>query len=207
MRPNGGNSTTSRSGRASSAGVSSRVLSIAGLAAVLAVAGCTTSTTSGPAPGRPGPAPASPTRQPPTTTEPSAPQPTQNLAADAAVRQELVRAFTAFRANQANTAGFAAIPPSAVAGISPGTLYYAFDPATSTYWASASFSATAAASRTAAFIGFQDGGNSAVFMRLSSRPWVVKSVGPCKAGLPGAVAATWGLTQGPNPLCPDGVPA
>jgi hypothetical protein len=130
-----------------------------------------------------------------------------NLVADAAVRHDLLAAFTAFRSNAANTPGYAAISPSAVAGITPGTLYYALDPATGTYWAAASFSATAAASQTLAFVGFQDGGSQAVFMQSPGEPWEVKSVGPCLAGLPAAVAATWALTQSASPMCPSGVPA
>jgi hypothetical protein len=130
-----------------------------------------------------------------------------NLVADAVVRQELVAAFIAFRSNAANTPGFAPIPPSAVAGISPGTLFYALDPATGTYWAAATFSATAAASQTSAFVGFQDGGSQAVFMRPTGEPWEVKSVGPCQAGLPLTVAAAWAMTADPSPMCPNGVPA
>jgi hypothetical protein len=131
----------------------------------------------------------------------------QNLVADAAVRQQLLTAFIAFRSNAANTPGYAAISPSAVAGITPGMLYYAFDPATGTYWAAASFSATAAASQTLAFVGFQDGGSQAVFMQEQDESWEVKSVGPCLAGLPTAVAAVWALSASPNGMCPSGVPA
>jgi hypothetical protein len=129
------------------------------------------------------------------------------LVADAKVRHEVLAAFIAFRSNAANTPGYAAIPPSAVAGISPRTLSYAFDSSTGIYWATASFSATAAASQTSAFIGFQDGGNSAVFMRPPGQPWRVESVGPCLKGLPVVLAKTLGLNAGPNPMCPSGVPA
>jgi hypothetical protein len=115
--------------------------------------------------------------------------------------------FTAFRSNATNAPGFAAIPPSAVSGISPGTLYYAFDSATRTYWAVATFSATQAASQTLAYVGFQDGGNEAVFMRPSGGPWLVKSIGTCLSGLPDAVAAALALTASPSPMCPSGVPA
>ncbi len=94
------------------------------------------------------------------------------------------------------------------AAAASGTLYYAFDPATTTYyWAVATFSATAAASQSLAFVGFQDGGNQAVFMRLTGQPWSVKSIGPCMAGLPVAVAAAWAVTGNASPMCPSGVPA
>jgi hypothetical protein len=130
-----------------------------------------------------------------------------NLVADTAVRQKLLAAFVAFRSNAANTPGYVAISPSAVAGISKGTLYYAVNMTTGTYWAVASFYATHAASRTSAFVGFQDGGNEAVFTRSSGKPWLVKSVGPCLAGLPTAVADTWALAANPSGMCPSGVPA
>lgn len=139
------------------------------------------------------------------TTAPSA-KPT-NLVADAAVRQELLAAFTAFRSDAANTPGFAAIAPADEGGISPGTLYYAFDPASGSYWAVATFSATKAASQTLAYVGFQDGGNKAVFMRPMSGAWQVKSVGACMSGLPVAVATALALTASPSPMCPSGVPA
>ena len=139
------------------------------------------------------------------STVPSA-KPT-NLVADATVRQKLQAAFIAFRSNAANTPGLAAIPPSAVDGIAPGKLYYAFDQATSTYWAVATFRATAAASQTSAYVGFQDGGSQAVFTRTSGGPWLVKSVGPCLVGLPKPVAAALALTASPSPMCPHGVPA
>ncbi len=113
--------------------------------------------------------------------------------ASAAVREELLRAFTTFRADAANTPGDAPVPPSAVGGISWGTLFYAFDPSSSTYWARAGFYPTVAASQTFAAVAFQDGGADAVFTRPSGSAWVVKSVGMCHSGLPVRVAETWGL--------------
>jgi hypothetical protein len=127
------------------------------------------------------------------------------LVADATVRRELLATFLAFRSNGANTPGYAAIPPSAVAGIAPRTLHYGYDPATGTYWAVAGFNATKAASQTAAFVGFQDGGNEAVFRRLHGGSWQVKYVGPCMAGVPVGVATALGLTASPYPGCSSGV--
>jgi hypothetical protein len=120
---------------------------------------------------------------------------------------ELLATFTAFRRDGANTPAYAAIPPSAVAGITPGTLHDYHDLSTGTYWAVADFSVTEAASKTAAAVGFQDGGNDAVFMQAAGRSWRIKSVGPCMAGLPSSVAAALELTASPNPLCPHGIPA
>jgi hypothetical protein len=141
----------------------------------------------------------------PSAITPSSPQ-SANLVADATVPQELLATFIAFRSNTANTPGFAAIPHSAVARITPRTLHYAFDPATGTYWAVADFSPTEAASRTAAAVGFQDGGNQAVFMQPPGGSWHVKSVGPCLTGLPVSVAAAMQLTASPFPGCSSRVP-
>lgn len=143
---------------------------------------------------------------PVSTTAPSGSTQPAKLIADATVRQELVAVFTASRRDAVNTPAYDAIPPSAVAGIAPGTLHYSRDPATGIYWAVADFSPTQAASQTAAAIGFQDGGNDAVFMRAPGRSWRVRSIGPCLAGLPLSVADAQELTAGPNPLCPHGIP-
>jgi hypothetical protein len=129
------------------------------------------------------------------------------LMADTKVRQELLATFTAFRSNAANTPGYAAIPSSAVAGIAPRTLRYGYDPATGTYWAVAGFNATKAAGPTSAFVGFQDGGNDAVFRRLHGESWRVTYVGPCVDGLPAGVAAALGLTKSPYPGCSNGASA
>lgn len=172
----------------------------------LTCAGCAATAKPSATPGVPVSRPVATATAAPSVTSQTSPEPA-NVAADATVRRELLAAFVAFRSNEANTPGFAAIPPSAVAGISPGTLYYAYDPANGTYWAVATFEATAAASQTAAFVGFQDGGSQAVFVRLSGGSWVVKSVGPCMTGLPVGVATAWGLTASPSAMCPSGGPA
>jgi hypothetical protein len=142
--------------------------------------------------------------EPSATGLPSAAAPSAlpvKLVADAKVRRELLATFIAFRSNGANSPGYAAIPPSAVAGIAPRTLQYGYDPATGTYWAVAGFNATKAASQTAAFVGFQDGGNEAVFRQLHGGSWRVKYVGPCMVGLPVGVAAALGITASPYPGC------
>jgi hypothetical protein len=142
----------------------------------------------------------------PSATVATSSEPT-NLVASSTVQQDLLAAFIAFRSNAANTPGFAPIAPSAVAGISSGTLYYAYDPSTDSYWAVATFSATAAASQSMAYVGFQDGGDEAVFTKSASGSWLVESVGLCLTGLPVGVAAVWGVTATASPMCPNGVPA
>ena len=129
-----------------------------------------------------------------------------SLVADAAIRHQLRTAFIAFRRDAANTPGFAAIPPSAVGGISPGTLFYVLDPATGIHWAVASFDPTDAARQTSAAVGFQDGGSEAVFIQPPSQPWQVESIGQCLKGLPVVVAAASSLNASPNPMCPNGIP-
>lgn len=176
------------------------VLGCAGCAATAKPAAAQSAAVSVPA------ATAAPSAATPSATTRTSAQPAK-LVADATVRHELLATFVAFRSNGANTPGYAAIPRSAVAGIAPRTLRYAYDPATGTYWAVADFSPTAAASQTAAFIGFQDGGNAAVFMRRPGGSWHVKSVGPCMTGLPVSVMAAMKLTASPYPGCPSPVPA
>ncbi len=157
------------------------------------------------------PSAASPAPGSSTTTESPASGSVQNLVASAAVRDELRAAFITYRADAANTPGDTAIPPSAVGGISPGSLFYAFDPSSSTYWARASFYPAVAASQTSATVGFQDGGADAVFTRPAASAWAVKSVGPCYSGLPVGVAETWGLQiptacSGTTPAAPTSTP-
>lgn len=84
---------------------------------------------------------------------------------------------------------------SEVAGPLPGTLYYAYLPATGTYWAIAHFRATPDASLRAQ-VGFQDGGDIGVFTHPSGKPWTAKIGGepfPCQGELPAPVFDLWGL--------------
>jgi hypothetical protein len=189
-----------------SARVSGRALAAVSAALIgLACVGCTTTakpTAASEATSEsPATASAAPSSTVATSSEPA------NLVASATVQQDLLAAFIAFRSNAANTPGFAPIAPSAVAGISPGALYYAYDPSTDSYWAVATFAATAAASQSMAYVGFQDGGDEAVFTKSASGSWLVESVGLCLTGLPVGVATIWGLTASANPMCPNGVPA
>jgi ABC-type Fe3+-hydroxamate transport system substrate-binding protein len=137
----------------------------------------------------------------PTTVAASPSGEVDTVPATASIRSELTAAFVADRSDAANTPGYAALPPGAVQGISPGSLYVAMIPATGAYWAPASFSPSPGISDQA-FIGFQDGGNTAVFSRSSAAPWTVTYVGPCtSARVPAAVLATWGVTKSDYPGC------
>jgi hypothetical protein len=82
---------------------------------------------------------------------------------DHKVRSELAAAYVAFRR----------ISRSDVAGFVPGGVYYAYDHATSTYWALASF----VPSRTApmkVLVSFQDGGDTGLFIKAGPGGWQVQ---------------------------------
>lgn len=59
---------------------------------------------------------------------------------------------------------------SDVAGTIPGSVYYAYDPATDTYWAEATFQGSRTASLKV-LVGFQDGGSIGFFARAARSGW------------------------------------
>ena len=148
--------------------VSRRPLGWLGLLATVTVAGCTATSTSSPAaPGDSRSAsPAAATAVSPRAASGSAsagPGGVRNLSVGRAVRNELTAAYADFRG----------ISLSDVAGTRPGSVYYAYDPATDTYWAEANFSP----SRTASFkvlVGFQDGASIGLFTRAARSGWQVQ---------------------------------
>jgi hypothetical protein len=163
-----------------------------GLLAAVAVAGCTAGPASGPAPPGHGRS-ASPTALTAVSPGPASgsasagPGGVRALAVSRDVRNELTAAF----------ADYKGIPPSDVAGISPGSVYYAFDPATGTYWAEANFlpSLTAPAK---VLVGFQDGASIGLFTRFANGSWQVQLGGEpavCTevAFFPRAVLTAWSL--------------
>jgi hypothetical protein len=129
-----------------------------------------------------------------------------NLSPDATVRSQLLAAFITFRSPKGTAIpGLASIPPSAVAGIAPGTLYYAYLPQTSTYWAKATFAATGQAQKGNDYIGFQDGGATALFSRTATSAWGVRYLGLCDTGLPAVIFTMWSLpSHTDDPMCPSG---
>jgi hypothetical protein len=89
----------------------------------------------------------------------------QNLVISAAEKSQLTAAFVALKG----------ISLSDVAGAGPtqGSVYYAYDPATDTYWALAQF----ATSSTASFnvqVNFQDGGSIGMFRKAGAGAWQVQ---------------------------------
>ena len=143
-------------------------LALLGLLAAVVVAGCTASPASSPAaPGHGRPAsPSALTAVSPGAASGSAsagPGGVRALAVSPDVRNELTAAF----------ADYKGISPSDIAGISPGSVYYAYDPATDTYWALANF----LPSLTAPFkvlVGFQDGASIGLFTRIANGSWQVQ---------------------------------
>ena len=171
--------------------VSRRVLGWLGLLAM--VAGCTaTSASSAAAPGHgrsASPAAAAAVSSGAASGSASAgPGGARDLAVSRAVRNELAAAYADFRG----------ISLSDVEGTEPGSVYYAYDPATDTYWARATF----VPSRTASFkvlVGFQDGADIGLFTRAARSGWQVERGGEpvvCAEVVffPVAVLRAWSLS-------------
>ena len=119
------------------------------------------------------------------TTSPGA----QNLVATAADKTALTTAFVAYKQ----------ISSDEITGTDPGTVYYAFVPATHTYWALASFLPSSSASQQT-LVGLQDGGRTGIFTRQPGGSWTVVATGsvpfcPSQTVIPATVRAVWGLTD------------
>lgn len=163
-----------------------------GLLATVAVAGCTATSTSGPAVPGHGRS-ASPAAAPAVSvgaasgSVPAGPGGVRNLPVSRDVRAELSTAYVNLRG----------ISLSEIAGTRPGSVYYAYDPATDTYWAEANF----VPSRTASgkvLVGFQDGASIGLFVRSARSGWQVQLGGaPLVCAevpfFPPAVLRAWSL--------------
>jgi len=179
-------------------GAASRVLTMLGLLAAAGVTGCSASSVPHPV--------ASVLNQPVTRStagsaaaaSPSASASggtVQNMVVSTAVRGELTATFAAVRD----------IPQSYVTGTQPGGLYYAYVPATDTYWALAYFELSAAAEQNVP-TGCQDGGCIGIFKKVAAGAWRggLAGIPPiCQEVrfFPKAVLAAWSLpTSVPAPL-------
>jgi hypothetical protein len=103
------------------------------------------------------------------------------------VRNELTVAYVDLRG----------ISVSDVAGTIPGSVYFAYDPATDTYWAEATFVPSRTAS-SKVLVGFQDGGSIGLFVRAARSGWQVQLGGePIVCAevpfFPPAVLMAWSL--------------
>jgi hypothetical protein len=172
--------------------VSRRVLGWLGLLATVAVVGCTATSTSSPAvPGHGRSAsPAAATAISPVAASGSALAGTggvRDLPVSREVRNELTVAYV-------NSRG---ISLSDVVGTVPGSVYYAYDPATDTYWAEANFLPSRTASLKVS-VGFQDGASIGLFARAARSGWQVQLGGEPVACaevpfFPPAVLMAWSL--------------
>jgi hypothetical protein len=163
-----------------------------GLLAAVAVAGCTASPAPGPAvPGHGRAAsPAARTAVSPGAASGSAPAGAggvDDLAVSRNVRNELTAAYVDYRG----------ISAADIAGTRPGSVYYAVDPATHTYWAQAGFAPSSTASAKV-LVSFQDGASIGLFTRTGNGSWQVQLAGAppvCTEArfFPRAVLLAWSL--------------
>ena len=92
------------------------------------------------------------------------------------------------------------LPPSDYTGLQPGQTYYAYDSATSTYWAGAALVPSPSSQQ--AQVSDQDDGSYLVFMEPAGGTWTAYDagyVGPdstCAETPPAAVLALWGWLPG-----------
>jgi hypothetical protein len=140
---------------------------------------------------------ASPSAGTPSTT-PTGPGGVQNLVITTAEMSELTAAYLAYRGG---------IPLSDVAGEgpTPGSVYFADDPATDTYWALAVFEPSSTASQDV-LVGFQDGNNIAMFQKVGATAWQTESAGEpayCSEAkyFPQAVLTLWSISAPPGLTC------
>jgi hypothetical protein len=111
----------------------------------------------------------------------------RNLAISSALRTELTAAYAAYKR----------ISPADIAGTEPGSVHYAYDPATNTYWALANFAPSATAPPRVT-VSFQDGTSWGFFTKVGSGPWLAQEGGEPVVCLevgffPRAVLTAWSL--------------
>lgn len=186
------------------------VAGVAAIAACLMTAGCTSNPTTAAAPpsqpastgaDAPTSAPASDSPAPAASSPTSIPVGVQNLLVSPSVRRELTAAYESFMR----------FTPSGIAGTAPGSVYYAHDAATGSYWAMATFQPSKAALHSSpdsamynVLVDMQDGGNQGLFTRTSGGVWQVERAGvPPQCQIvkffPKAVIRAWALNL---PRCP-----
>jgi outer membrane murein-binding lipoprotein Lpp len=120
-----------------------------------------------------------------TATTPAAPSAPRNLTLTPAVKAQLVAAFVAAKKINADE----------VTGETPGSGYYAYLPATRTYWALAGFTLSSKASYQTQ-VDTQDGGGHFLFSRRAGEPWTGSATGipwPCPGQLDPALSRLWNL--------------
>lgn len=131
----------------------------------------------------------------PSAATSTAPSGVRNLTVSSAERSKLTASFVAFKG----------ISPADVLGTAPlpGSVYYAYVPATDTYWALAEFRPSSTASLQVQ-VSFQDGGNYGMFRKVGSGAWQAQTPGwppVCDEAqyFPTSVLRTWALPTSPPP--------
>jgi hypothetical protein len=116
---------------------------------------------------------------------------TGNLPVTDAVRQSLLEAGAAHQN----------LPASDYTGLRPGETYYAYDAATSTYWAGAALAPSPASQQ--AQVASQDDGSYLLFEMPNGGSWTAYSDGlggiggtPCPVTIPPAILQLWGWSPG-----------
>jgi hypothetical protein len=119
----------------------------------------------------------------------------RNLPATTQVKAELTAAYLAMMQ----------LPASEVVGPLAGTVYYAYDPPTSTYWAMATFGPSSTASQKT-LVAMQDGGNQGLYKMASGASWSAQPGGVppyCAEApyFPAAVLQVWGIAKPASLTC------
>jgi hypothetical protein len=123
-----------------------------------------------------------------TTTTTNTSLPTKNLAVTPAFIKSILDAGAKYHQ----------LPATDYTGLEPGTAYYAFDPATNSFYAAAGLDPSPHSLK--AQVGAQDDGGYNLFVRLaSSTNWTVYNDGlggadgsVCPIAIPASVLAVWG---------------
>ncbi|MGA2969839.1 MAG: hypothetical protein ABSE75_08540 [Acidimicrobiales bacterium] len=122
-----------------------------------------------------------------TTSTTNTSLPTKNLAVTKAVVKSILDAGAKYHQ----------LPPTDYTGLDPGTAYYAFDPATNTFYAAAGLDPSPHSLK--AQVGAQDDGGYNLFVRLANnKDWTVYNDGlggadgsVCPIAIPASVLAVW----------------
>lgn len=125
------------------------------------------------------------------TSSSSSLQEVKDLSVTSAVRAELLQAGAALDG----------LPTSAFEGLVPGKTYYAYDPASTTYWAGAALVPSSKSLQ--AQVSVQDDGSYLLFSRRAGEPWRAEDVGmtgiagtKCPIRVPARVLAVWNWAPG-----------
>jgi len=135
------------------------------------------------------------TAGPVASATPTGPGGVQNLLVSSTTLSELAAAYATTYAADLKVPVSDLGAPAALAG----SVYYAYDPATDTYWALGVFEPTAPASNPA---WYQDGTNRGMFKKVGSAPWQVYiTLNPLLCGelrfFPQTVLLTWAMPTAP----------